>query len=184
MVSVTPIEMRVSTAMSGRTDPETTEAIKKRITINFRFMGSSLLKASSFPKLFVESLVVQLFDEPIVVKRFGLRVLGFGVSNRRLIQNLLDTLARVVGNFVYVIDSVLVNRIEGFSIRRSGVLRNRAPAELLVRKQPVHRLRVGLQKSPHQIAVGINKRTARHKSIMGKINTGLAHVHYYSCAGL
>src|SRR3989442_4399997 len=144
----------------------------------------SPLSTPSLPQLFVKPLAVQLFDEPVVVKRFGLRILGFGISNRRLIQNLLDTLARVVGNLVDVIYGVLINRIEGFSIRGAGVFGNRAPAELLVGKQPVHRLRVGLEKSPHQIAVGIEKRTARHESIVGKVNSGLAHIHYYSRAGL
>src|SRR5690349_3036682 len=75
----------------------------------------------SLPKLLVESLRFQLLDEAIVVKSFGLRVLGFGISERRLIQNLLNTLPRVIGDLVHVIDGVLVNRIECLGIRGAGV---------------------------------------------------------------
>src|SRR4030095_62224 len=128
------MERRVSAAISGRTEPETTKAIKKRITIIFCFIVFSLLKASSLPKLLVEPLVVQLFDEPVVVKRFRLRILGFGIFNHLLIQNFLDTFACVGGNLIDVTDGVLVNRVESFSVCGAGKFGNRAPAKLLVRK--------------------------------------------------
>src|SRR4029434_10479727 len=84
IVSVTPMEMRLSAPMSGRAHA-TLRTVKKNITINFCFMNVSLLKASSFPELLVESLAVQLLDEPIVVEGFGLCFFGLRVSNRRLI---------------------------------------------------------------------------------------------------
>src|SRR6266404_3134970 len=182
IVSVTPMEMRLSAATSGRVALAAIKAIKKNITINFCFMNVSLLGVSSLPKLLVESLAVQLLDEPIVVERFGLCFFGFRVSNCRLIQNLLDTLARVIGNLVHVIHRVLVNRIQSFGVRGASISRNRAPAEFLVRKQTVHRLRVGLEKSPHQISIGANKRSSCHKSVVRKVNAGFAHIQYYASA--
>src|SRR5437879_12703067 len=84
IVSVTPMEMRLSAATSGRLALAAIKAIKKNITINFCFMNVSLLKVSSLPKLLVESQAVQLLDEPIVVEGFGLCFFGLRVSNCRL----------------------------------------------------------------------------------------------------
>src|SRR4030095_5006487 len=137
-----------------------------------------------FPKLFVESLAVQFFYEPVVIEFFRLGRFRLRISRRNLIQHFLDTLACVVGNLVHIVHGVLVNRIVCLGIDCTAVIGYCASAKLPVCKQPIHALTVSLKKSPRQIFIGSDEGTAPHKGVMRKVDSGLAHVHEHFRPGL
>src|SRR5690349_5409106 len=149
MVSVTPIEMRVSAARARSTENVHWLSARLRSPIMARFLVPPIpsprysitrhsIPAQSIPPLLVKTLSIEFLDEACIVERLRLRFFRCRVSCGGLIQNFLNTLPGVVWNLVDIIDRVLVNRIESLGVRGSGVFADRAPAEFLIGKQHVH----------------------------------------------